>query len=324
MSICKYCGAEIDRSLIATHTRWCKENPNYDKIREQARKNTAFLSSKKNIDYKKVSESLKKAHKDGKYANRKSFKGHKHTEETKKLLSEKRKEYLKNNKEKHPWKNNEKFISGPCERFKLFLKSLNISFVEEFIPLDDRNFSIDIAFPDKKIGIEINGNQHYDKNGDLRDYYLERHRLIEASGWKLYEFHYLIAYKLDKFNSIKELDDILSFDKNIDYREYEKLRVQRINQKREINRQKEKEHRKLIEKNKKKRLEEIEERKRKVLESGIDFSHFGWVGKLSSLLEISNSQTRRWMIKYMKDFYDVECFKRKSPVPDIGLLNQST
>ena len=27
---------------------------------------------------------------------------------------------------------------------------------------DGRFFSIDIAFPDEKIGIEVNGNQHYD------------------------------------------------------------------------------------------------------------------------------------------------------------------
>lgn len=34
------------------------------------------------------------------------------------------------------------------------------------MPLDDRSFSLDIAFPEKKIGIEVNGNQHYERNGE--------------------------------------------------------------------------------------------------------------------------------------------------------------
>ena len=59
----------------------------------------------------------------------------------------------------------------------------------------DRYFSIDIAFPDKKIGIEINGNQHYDSSGELKKYYRERHNLIEEKGWKLLEFHFKEIYK---------------------------------------------------------------------------------------------------------------------------------
>ena len=42
----------------------------------------------------------------------------KHSEESKKLISEKRIEWLKNNPDKHPWKKNTKFISIPCEILK--------------------------------------------------------------------------------------------------------------------------------------------------------------------------------------------------------------
>ena len=53
----------------------------------------------------------------------------------------------------------------------------------------DNASNIDIAFPDIKLGIEINGNQHYNSDGTLKDYYQERHNLIEEAGWKLLEVH---------------------------------------------------------------------------------------------------------------------------------------
>ena len=88
--------------------------------------------------------------------------------EHKEKISEARKRYLQENKDKHPWRMSDKFKSIPCEKVKEFLTNNGIKFVEEWVPLDGRNYSIDIAFPDKKIGIEINGNQHYDRNGKLK------------------------------------------------------------------------------------------------------------------------------------------------------------
>lgn len=80
--------------------------------------------------------------------------------------------------------------SIPCETFKQLLRERNLIFVEEFLPIKGSLFRIDIAFPDKKIGIEVNGNQHYSAIGKLSDYYQQRHDLIEAEGWLLYELHY--------------------------------------------------------------------------------------------------------------------------------------
>lgn len=84
--------------------------------------------------------------------------------------------------------------SKPCEHLKTLLVERGIRFTEEFLPLSDRLFRIDIAFPNEKIGIEINGNQHYETNGTLKKYYQERHDLIEKSGWKLFELHYSVVY----------------------------------------------------------------------------------------------------------------------------------
>lgn len=132
-----------------------------------------------------------------------------HTEETKKNLSEKRKQWLKDNPDKHPWRNKDKFKSKPCEKVKEFLTRLNIPFIEEYQPeIDGRSFSIDIALPDKMIALEINGNQHYERDGTLKSYYQERHDLLEANGWNVYEIHYSACFNLNKWSDfIDELSN---------------------------------------------------------------------------------------------------------------------
>lgn len=111
--------------------------------------------------------------------------------------------WLKLNPDKHVWKSNKKFISKPCEYLKLQLTNNGIQFVSEYTPFAhlDRYYSVDIAFPDIKYGVEINGNQHYDEHGGLSEYYKNRQLFFESNGWKLLQLHYTDAYKIDP-NSI--------------------------------------------------------------------------------------------------------------------------
>jgi transposase len=153
-----------------------------------------------------------------------------HNNETKKLLSIKRKEYLKNNPDKR-WQTKESHKSIPCEKVKDLLKSNNIDFIPEFQPLLHKNryFSVDIAFPNKKIGVEINGRQHYDSNGNLLPYYQSRHDLIENDGWKLYEIPYNTAfnneYMLSIVNKILECENKITFDYKL-YQPKQKIKKQ--------------------------------------------------------------------------------------------------
>lgn len=126
---------------------------------------------------------------------------HKHTQDTKNKLSEIRKQYLFAHPDEHPWKRNSKFKSVPCETLKSILVDNNISYVEEYSP-SGMLYSIDIAFPDKQIGIEINGNQHYNRDGSLKPYYKNRHNVICSSGWKLYEYHYSLVYDTKFTNAL--------------------------------------------------------------------------------------------------------------------------
>jgi len=105
------------------------------------------------------------------------------------------------------YKEHTHYISKPCEHFKSIMKEEGYEFISEHRPLfPDRHFRIDISFPDKKIGIEINGTQHYE-NKQLKPYYQERHNLICESGWVLYEIPYNLAWNRDfVFNFLKNIE----------------------------------------------------------------------------------------------------------------------
>jgi very-short-patch-repair endonuclease len=133
-------------------------------------------------------------------------------------ISISRKKFLTANPDKHPWKKSSKFDSAPCNALKNYLNSKGIKFVSEWQPLEERFFSIDIAFPDIKFGIEVNGNQHYNKDGTLTEYYQTRHDIIEDYGWRILELHYSSCY------NIELLDSILRFKTQPDYTEYFKIK----------------------------------------------------------------------------------------------------
>jgi very-short-patch-repair endonuclease len=120
-----------------------------------------------------------------------------HTQEAKDKISKARKLYIKLNPDTFFWRNADKFKSVPCEKIKEWLITKGVKFVEEYpVPETGRFFKLDIAIVDKKIAIEVNGSQHYNTDGSLKSYYQQRHELIEKSGWKIFEIHYSMAFKL--------------------------------------------------------------------------------------------------------------------------------
>ena len=139
-----------------------------------------------------------------------------HTEESKNKISIGRKKFLKANPNEHPWKKSSKFKSVPCENIKKVLDKMGIKYVSEFTVSNDRMFSIDIAFPTRKIAIEVNGNQHYNKNGTLKDYYQKRHDYITSLGYKVYEIHYSLFFNenniIDIINNIVKEKELFTFD----------------------------------------------------------------------------------------------------------------
>jgi len=228
-----------------------------------------------------------------------------------------RKEWLKNNPDKHPWKRKEKFKSVPCEHLKEILKK-DFSFIEEYT--DKRwkyNYSIDIAFLDKKLAIEVNGNQHYNLDGTLKDYYQKRHDYIVSQGWIVNEIHYTNCFKENEIEKIKE-----SIRSNTYLPENEtKLLFENMIKKKE---EREKERKIKLEiaikegRTNKDRTriiyrklsnEEWNKRKEMILNSGIDLMKFGWVGKVMQKTGLTIREVEGTIKHFQKDF-EGKYFKR--------------
>jgi very-short-patch-repair endonuclease len=220
-----------------------------------------------------------------------------HSVETKDKISLRRKKYLEENPDKHVWKRHDKFKSEPCELIKQFLMEKDIKFVSEWQPLENKFYSVDIAFPDIKFGIEINGNQHYNRNGTLKEYYQNRHDEIVRYGWKLLELHYSIAWNLSKFESLLDIKD------QPDYSEYfatkskqDDIRKKNLPMRRG-------------EKNKLSAKRKWDSHIELVKNCDIDFSKFGWGVQLSKILEISPQKSAQWMKRYFPEIFNNICFK---------------
>lgn len=118
----------------------------------------------------------------------------KHSEETKKKISEIRKKYLSENPDKVPYKlNHSSKESYPEKYFTELFKNEGIEVTKSFyIGL----YELDFCILDKKIDIEIDGNQHYydDKivESDKR-----RNKFLEDNGWDIIRINWSEYQKLN-------------------------------------------------------------------------------------------------------------------------------
>lgn len=145
--------------------------------------------------------------------------------------------------------------------------------------------------PEKNLILEVNGNQHYDKYGNLKPYYKERHDHIASLGWKILEIHYTLAFNteliLNIINSEINKSDILKFEI-----------THKKNKRKYKNR---KEYSDNVKKNwYEKNLKYVED----VKNSGIDFTRFGWKTKVSKIINQKPQKVKYWMIRMMPDFLE--------------------
>lgn len=222
--------------------------------------------------------------------------GHKHTEESKRKLSDARKKWLKENPDKHPWKNKNKFKSVPCEKLKKILRKY-FNFIEEYT--DNRwghNYSLDIAFLDRKIAVEVNGAQHYNKDGNLKPYYQKRHNFLESNGWLVLEVFYIRCFKE---NEIEKIKTAIQERVPIPEEEYKLLfqnkrkSIEEKRKERELKFKKAKQEGKINSNGTKIVANKYSEEKwlqRKTLieNSGVDLTKFGWVAKVAKLTGLTN------------------------------------
>ena len=317
--ICQYCGKEVgNKGALINHEIACDLNPN--KIKNPNRKGNGghtkgHVAWNKGLT-KETDERIKNRtitwqnnYKNGNF----KLNPHKWTDEEKLNLSNKRKQWLLDHKDQHVWRRDSKFLSEPCEHLKSYLKEKGINFVEEYEPFDDVNYCVDIAWPDEKIAIEVNGNQHYNRDGSLSKYYKKRHNLFKLRGWKLFEIHYSKCFNID----INDFEDILKlpiYDKNYVGKYFSQNEIKN----------KQKQEKLKIKEIKQKQKQEIEEQHKQIIynlinNSGIDFTKSGWSTKAYNYLlergELWNKGILRCIRKYYPEFLQREdVWKRKGSV----------
>ena len=311
---CEFCFEVFENITLSTfsnHKRWCKSNPN--------RKN-------KQIKICNICESIIKRNSKCRICF-----PIKHSEESKLKISIGRKKYLSENKDKHNWSLFKNEETDPELKFKEILSTYNLRVYQYYIPPEnDRFFELDFAIPNKKLAFEINGNQHYNSNGTLAKYYQDRHDYFIKRNWKLVEIPYLKCY--DEEFIRKCIETFLS-ENDIEIEKLEKSLIIPIYKKNQTaiikcqitwihdkifivgNKKRQK-----IRKNNTKEFNRIlynEEQKifiPLIENSNIDFSKFGWVNGVSKIINQTPQKVNNWMKRFMIDFYEEKCFKRKPPV----------
>ena len=150
---CKYCNIEFESGLkLGGHQTWCKMNPKVDK-------------TKKIISNLHLGSVLSQEHKD--------------------KISHSRKEYLNNNPGNIPYLlNHSSKESYPEKKFREELEKRNIVGWKYNYPI--KRYSLDFAFLEKMIDVEIDGNTHNQTSVAQKDKI--RDTTLTEIGWTVIRF----------------------------------------------------------------------------------------------------------------------------------------
>lgn len=169
-------------------------------------------------------------------------------------------------------------------------------------------YSIDFAWIDKKLAIEIDGAQH--KKEEYRERDAKKDKLLIENGWKVLRIDWDNMVN-DTKTWIKIAKDFV--DNQVDHLillkdiKGESLDFLLLKQLLGISFKKDSIGRNLYIDSK-----IIEKQKELIGNSNIDFSKTGWVQEVSKILQITPQKVTNWMKRNMYDFWEEKCFKRKS------------
>ena len=186
---CKICGRKLDNiGNLNQHIKKCKKlseikeeiidlyinkNLSVKDLRKKFKLQSKDIKTILGDKVRSTSEASKLAHK--KYPN--SFK---HSEETKKIISEKRLGFMKNNPDKTAWRLSN--ISYPEKLFVEYVESIGLdkkySIIREYSVFP---YFIDFAFINQKVAIEVDGSQHLLPERKERDD--KKDKLLNELGW---------------------------------------------------------------------------------------------------------------------------------------------
>lgn len=180
---CRFCGKEChNQNSLRNHERMCKKNPNRKIIKHTEKWYHAMenhvawnrgLTKETDERVKKIGQKIKDRFSSGEIIKIT-------TDETRKLLSAKRLKYI----EEHPDKNPYLLRKRNANQAELFFENVfirnKVEYNREYHIL---GYFLDFAWPKKKIYLEIDGEQHYWNNQQIKHDIIRTNRLLD-NGWK--------------------------------------------------------------------------------------------------------------------------------------------
>lgn len=302
--ICSFCNKEYD-SIYArrAHQRFCKLNPNHvvsPFIKYNNERGSVWnkgLTKDTDERLKQKGEKLSQRYKNGELKAPQT--GKSVSEETKKKISESMKRAQKegraynigqsrwNNEHSRPEKWLIKVLKNDFNQIE------NIDYKTE---MPFYRYALDFAWPEKRLCIEIDGKQHlYDEKQIIRD--KEKDRLLKENGWKELRIKWGYIVKNTQ-EAIKLITDFINETGDVSiplYKTYYEVLKEK---------QKENELNGVLKDKSGKycpqKLTETQwlERKNKILNSGIDLTKYGWNIEVEKITGLTRRIIYRTVVHY--------------------------
>lgn len=224
----------------------------------------------------------------------KKYKGHKISEETKKKISEGMKKAIREGRAKG-WQSRSRCEHSYPEKWFIEVLKNNFNMIENqdyVCELYFNGFFLDFAWPEKKLCVEIDGNQHYEEDRKAKD--LKKDNLLQKEGWTEVraDWSYITKNKDQFIQDFKKVFKSLETSKvdisKYSYkgnRKYEKAIIKREALKKEgkVDTTGRTNPRMLTK-------EDWEARKNLILNSGVDLMKFGWISKVIKLTGLTKKE----------------------------------
>ena len=254
----------------------------------------------------KGSISLKESYKSGKIIG--SFKGKKHSEETKEKIRQKRIEYLKLKTGQTAWERRSSGKMSYLEQWfydEIIIKENLLSKYDIVNEYSEYPYFIDFAFLNIKLAVELDGACHFTNGNKRKESDLKKNKLLKSKGWNIFR----IAY-FENQTEVKER--FLKLLKENNFKFSQKIYDNKLIKHLEI--KKEKVKIKLIEKKENSRIQKtldlINKRKQLILESNIDFTKKGWSGKVNQLTGLGHAHVTNFLRTHLLELFQ-KSYKRK-------------
>lgn len=208
--ICQYCKKECKSIYsLKAHERLCKQNPNHEESNFiKYNKDKTAKHSNKYIKAKELGLPKPEISEETKQKLSKIWKGRKHSNETKKKISESYKKFLETHPDKIGWIINHSSKKSYAEQY------FEEVFINENIPLKYHKqigrYELDFYNEDLMKYVEIDGHQHIDSEYAIQ-HDKERDKYLENLGWKGIRINWSEYKKLNFENRQQKIQEIKKF-----------------------------------------------------------------------------------------------------------------